>query len=285
MALRSLDQRFWTDPYIESLNATEKLVYIHLFSSAHTNLVGVFQASRRMIAFQTACPEPDVEAALERFGRDGKALIDGGEVWLASYIRHQCTSSPKMVAAMRGQLAKVESDAIRKAILDRYPYIMDPPSLRPSIAYRSDRVSLPSRYKKEERKRSAGAAPCAGAPAKRPESGSLAVSDEVARILRRDFPQVDFDAQMERIRNWRMSHPEPIRNILLFTRKWFSNAARLVHQSPIQSCEATSRDVRPHPRPPETLFREPTEAELEENARRGAAILALWRQRQLAALA
>ena len=66
MALRSIDQRYWTDPYVESLSATEKLVYIHLFSSAHTNLVGVFQASRRMIAFQTACPGPDVDAALGR---------------------------------------------------------------------------------------------------------------------------------------------------------------------------------------------------------------------------
>ena len=94
MALRSIDQRYWTDPYVESLSATEKLVYIHLFSSAHTNLVGVFQASRRMIAFQTACSGPNVDAALERFRREGKAVIDGGEVWLASYIRHQCTSSP-----------------------------------------------------------------------------------------------------------------------------------------------------------------------------------------------
>ena len=67
MALRSIDQRYWRDPYVESLSATEKLVYIHLFSSAHTNLVGVFQASRRMIDFQTACPGPDVDAALERF--------------------------------------------------------------------------------------------------------------------------------------------------------------------------------------------------------------------------
>ena len=70
MALRSIDQRYWTDPYVESLNATEKLVYIHLFSSAHTNLVGVFQASRRMIAFQTACPSPDVDATLPA-GRQG----------------------------------------------------------------------------------------------------------------------------------------------------------------------------------------------------------------------
>ncbi|MFQ8887728.1 MAG: hypothetical protein ACLR7Z_04585 [Bilophila wadsworthia] len=43
MALRSIDQRYWTDPYVESLSATEKLVYIHLFSIAHTNLVECFR--------------------------------------------------------------------------------------------------------------------------------------------------------------------------------------------------------------------------------------------------
>ena len=206
MALRSIDQRYWTDPYVESLSATEKLVYIHLFSSAHTNLVGVFQASRRMIAFQTACLGPDVDAALERFRRDGKAVIDGGEVWLASYIRHQCTSSPKMVAAMRVQLAKVESDAIRKAIIGRYPHIMEAPGPRPPVQRcLLDTVSVLSRYKKEEKEKiSAGAAPVEGAPAKAPESSPapLVVSDELARILQQDFPEVDYGKQIARARNW-----------------------------------------------------------------------------------
>ncbi len=230
MALRSIDQRYWTDPYVESLSATEKLVYIHLFSSAHTNLVGVFQASRRMIAFQTACPGPDVDAALERFQRDGKAVIDGGEVWLASYIRHQCTSSPKMVAAMRGQLAKVESDAIRKAIIGRYPHIMEAPGPRPPVQRcLLDTVSVLSRYKKEEKEKiSAGAAPVEGAPAKAPESSPapLVVSDEVARILQRDFPEVDYGKQIARARNWCVLRGQAIRNVLLFLRKWFANAAK-----------------------------------------------------------
>ena len=30
MALRSIDQRYWTDPYVESLSATEKLSLIHI---------------------------------------------------------------------------------------------------------------------------------------------------------------------------------------------------------------------------------------------------------------
>ena len=288
MALRSIDQRYWTDPYVESLSATEKLVYIHLFSSAHTNLVGVFQASRRMIAFQTACPGPDVDAALERFQRDGKAVIDGGEVWLASYIRHQCTSSPKMVTAMRGQLAKVESDAIRKAIIGRYPHIMEAPGPRPPVQRcLLDTVSVLSRYKKEEKEKiSAGAAPVEGAPAKAPESSPapLVVSDEVARILQRDFPEVDYGKQIARARNWCVLRGQAIRNVLLFLRKWFANAAKPQKNDRPQT--SAPKPALPAQRScvSDTAFKVPTEAELEENRLRGLAVMAKYWGKQQEAL-
>ena len=288
MALRSIDQRYWTDPYVESLSATEKLVCIHLFSSAHTNLVGVFQASRRMIAFQTACPGPDVDAALERFQRDGKAVIDGGEVWLASYIRHQCTSSPEMVAAMRGQLAKVESDAIRKAIIGRYPHIMEAPGPRPPVQRcLLDTVSVLSRYKKEEKEKiSAGAAPVEGAPAKAPESSPapLVVSDEVARILQRDFPEVDYGKQIARARNWCVLRGQAIRNVLLFLRKWFANAAKPQKNDRPQT--SAPKPALPAQRScvSDTAFKVPTEAELEENRLRGLAVMAKYWGKQPEAL-
>lgn len=289
MALRSIDQRYWTDPYVESLSATEKLVYIHLFSSAHTNLVGVFQASRRMIAFQTAFPGPDVDAALERFRRDGKAVIDGSEVWLASYIRHQCTSSPKMVVAMRGQLAKVESDTIRKAIVERYPHIMEAPGPRPPVQRcLLDTVSVLSRYKREEKEKiSAGAAPVEGAPAKAPESSPapLVVSDEVARILQRDFPEVDYGKQIARARNWCVLRGQAIRNVLLFLRKWFANAAKPQKNDRPQT--SVPKPALPAQRPcvSDTAFKVPTEAELEENRLRGLAVMAQYWGKQQAALA
>ena len=288
MALRSIDQRYWTDPYVESLSATEKLVCIHLFSSAHTNLVGVFQASRRMIAFQTACPGPDVDAALERFQRDGKAVIDGGEVWLASYIRHQCTSSPEMVAAMRGQLAKVESDAIRKAIIGRYPHIMEAPGPRPPVQRcLLDTVSVLSRYKKEEKEKiSAGAAPVEGAPAKAPESSPAprVVSDEVARLLQRDFPEVDYGKQIARARNWCVLRGQAIRNVLLFLRKWFANAAKPQKNDRPQT--SAPKPALPAQRScvSDTAFKVPTEAELEENRLRGLAVMAKYWGKQQEAL-
>ena len=242
-----------------------------------------------MIAFQTACPGPDVDAALERFRRDGKAVIDGGEVWLASYIRHQCTSSPKMVAAMRGQLAKVESDTIRKAIVERYPHIMEAPGPRPPVQRcLLDTVSVLSRYKREEKEKiSVGAAPVEGAPAKAPESNPapLVVSDEVARILQRDFPEVDYGKQIARARNWCVLRGQAIRNVLLFLRKWFANAAKPPKNDRPQT--SAPKPALPAQRPcvSDTAFKVPTEAELEENRLRGLAVMARYWGKQQAALA
>ena len=211
-----------------------------------------------------------------------------------------------MLAAMRAQLAKVESDTIRKAIVARYPHIMEPSGPRPPRpnAYGVDTVSVSSRYKiREKEKISAGAAPVKGAPARQPEkqpakhleSGALVVSEEVARILKRDFPGVDYAKQLERARAWCALRGQSIRNILLFLRKWFANAAKwadhVAEASKMMPCPVPA-GYKPSPAAPVVKarltadpFRTPTADELEENARRGLEMLALWKQGRGVALA
>ena len=204
-----------------------------------------------------------------------------------------------MVAAMRGQLAKVESDAIRKAIIGRYPHIMEAPGPRPPVQRcLLDTVSVLSRYKREEKEKiSAGAAPVEGAPAKAPESSPapLVVSDEVARILQQDFPEVDYGKQIARARNWCVLRGQAIRNVLLFLRKWFSNAAKRADHVAEASKEVVPTAPIPSPAPVGSKtsptapvvkarltadpFRTPTADELEDNARRGLEMLALWKGR------
>ena len=228
MALRSIDQRFFTDPYVESLNKTEKLLYIYLFSSVHTNIIGVIEATPRLMAYETDSTEAEIRAALDRFERDGKVVSDGGVVWLASHIRHQCTSSPKMLVAMRAHLARVESGVIRRAICDRYPHILEGVRrpLPASVQYRIDTVSVPSRSDwiglKTDR---ADAAPVEGAPAGNAYSTPLTVSPEVEAQLRRQFPGVDYDATIARIREYLERTGKPVRNALRYLTACFGNAA------------------------------------------------------------
>ena len=295
MALRSIDQRFFTDPYVESLNKTEKLLYIYLFSSVHTNLIGVIEATPRLMAYETDSTEAEIRAALDRFERDGKVVSDGGVVWRASHIRHQCTSSPKMLVAMRAHLARVESGVIRRAICDRYPHILEGVRrpLPAAVQYRIDTVSVPSRYGDQEREKiSACAAPVEGAPAKTPET--LAVTDELARMLRHDFPAVDLEREIQRARVWCSLRGQAVRNVCRFLRAWFANAAKRMEK--LAPCAREETDSRPASRrtnaagkeratvrnaAPCEPFRMPTPEELDASHRIGFEIMAKWNARNL----
>ena len=126
-----------------------------------------------------------------------------------------------------------------------------------------------------------------GAPAKAPESSPapLVVSDEVARILQRDFPEVDYGKQIARARNWCVLRGQAIRNVLLFLRKWFANAAKPQKNDRPQT--SAPKPALPAQRPyvSDTAFKVPTEAELEENRRRGLAVMAQYWGKQQEALA
>ena len=51
---RTIRMGFWTDPYIEELDAKAKLLYIYLFTGPYTNNLGIVEATRRKIAYETA---------------------------------------------------------------------------------------------------------------------------------------------------------------------------------------------------------------------------------------
>ena len=50
---RTIRMAFWNDPFVEDLEAGEKLLYLYLFTCPHTSNLGVMEVSRRKIAFET----------------------------------------------------------------------------------------------------------------------------------------------------------------------------------------------------------------------------------------
>lgn len=142
---RTIRMDFWNDPYVEGMEPQGKLLYVYLFSSPHTNNLGVLTVSRRKIAFETGLTEESVAAGLAALERDGKVLIDGGAIWVCNFVRHQCTTSPKLLLSLRALFPTVPSCVIRRAICDRYPHIFAP----------ADTVSVPTgeSEKKQEREK------------------------------------------------------------------------------------------------------------------------------------
>lgn len=217
---RTIRMAFWSDPYIETLSASEKLLYLYLFSCPHTNNLGLLAVSRGRMAYDTGLTEETVNAALAALERDGKIATDGDAVWVCHFIRHQCTTSPKILVSLRALFPTVESAKLRKAILALYPHLLG------AAPCPADRVSVGSRESEKERE-------------KEDQIGTdgFFIPVEMLEDLQRDFPDVDVQAEITRIRKWQAQKRTPIRNVWRFLRAWLSNAKTGKRPGPEQMAE------------------------------------------------
>lgn len=136
---RTIRMAFWNDPFVEELEAGEKLLYLYLFTCPHTNNLGVLEVSRRKIAFETGLDVATVNAGLQKLEEAGKIVTDATFILLTRFIRHQTTTSPKIAQALKGMLAGVSSAKLRHALFLGYPRIFGG---LPQSGYPIDTVSI-----------------------------------------------------------------------------------------------------------------------------------------------
>jgi len=149
---RTVRMSFWADPYVESLSVPHKLLYIYLFTSPHTNNLGLLEISERKISFETGLSHRDVADGLGKLEQDGKLVRDGQKTWLTRFIRHQTTTSEKLLIGLKKLLQGVSSPKITKGIWHNYPELYggsEPPphvkdTTRIPYGYGIDTVSIPS---------------------------------------------------------------------------------------------------------------------------------------------
>lgn len=140
---RTVRMSFWADPYVEALSVPHKLLYIYLFTGAHTNNLGLLEITERKISFETGASLRDVAEGLTRLEQDGKLIRDGQKIWLTRFIRHQTTTSEKLLAGLRKLIHEVGSTKICKELLNNYPELFDETA---KAAYGIDTVQIPHGY-------------------------------------------------------------------------------------------------------------------------------------------
>jgi hypothetical protein len=87
--LRSVATNFWSDPYIEELHSDFKLVYLYLITNDKTNMLGVYEASSKKIAFEVSLTANRVEEGLDVFKKDKKIYYENNYVVLFNFLKHQ----------------------------------------------------------------------------------------------------------------------------------------------------------------------------------------------------
>lgn len=137
---RTIRVSFWNDPFIEDLSPQDKLLYIYLFTCPHVNNLGLIEVSQKKIAFETGLAAGDIKDALMRMAEAGKVIVDGQAIWLANFIKHQSTTSPKLIQSIKRLIPSIPSATIKHEVCLRYPHIFDD----------CDTVSIPSRELERE---------------------------------------------------------------------------------------------------------------------------------------
>ena len=87
--LRSVSTQFWSDPWIEDLSASEKLLYLYLITNEKTNMLGVYELSIKKISFETGISKDTIEKAITNFEKAGKVKYINSHIILLNFTKHQ----------------------------------------------------------------------------------------------------------------------------------------------------------------------------------------------------
>ena len=107
--LRSVNTRFWEDPWVEDLTPSEKLLFLYLLTNKYANLAGIYEITVKRISFETGLSCETVRKGLERFAKDNKAyFVDDNYLFLPNWLKNQNLNSnmKKGVLTIFGQLPK-----------------------------------------------------------------------------------------------------------------------------------------------------------------------------------
>ncbi len=91
--LRSINTKFWNDPYIEELNPSEKLLFLYCLTSPYSNLLGIYEVSQKKISFETGLKQETIQKGFERFGKDSKVFYKGNFIIIPNFLNHQRLNS------------------------------------------------------------------------------------------------------------------------------------------------------------------------------------------------
>lgn len=87
--LRSVSTQFWSDPWVEELSSSEKLLYLYLITNEKTNMLGVYEVSFRKMSFETGIPKDTIERSIKLFEKQGKVRYINNYVILLNFAKHQ----------------------------------------------------------------------------------------------------------------------------------------------------------------------------------------------------
>lgn len=86
---RYIKDSFWTDPYIQELWQTEKLLFLYLLTNTNCNIAWIYEITERQICFDIWVDKNRLSQALDRLAQDGKIIYTNNWIIIINFIKNQ----------------------------------------------------------------------------------------------------------------------------------------------------------------------------------------------------
>lgn len=118
---RIVDVDFWTDEkVVELFSPEDKLFFIYLLTNPHTTQLGIYQISRKVMAFELGYSIESVSVLIDRFeNKYGMIKYMDGEVAIKNSLRHSIIKGGKPVEdLLKKEIQQVKHRSLLKWVFE-----------------------------------------------------------------------------------------------------------------------------------------------------------------------
>lgn len=131
---RQIDTGTWDDPWFADLDPDAKLLFLYMLTNRRSTASGVYEITRRAMAFETGLDMKRVDAALKSISSRVEWWSEHQVVWVRNFLRHQAVS-PNLYKSAWSDMLEMP-DEIREIVGSVYPILTreePPPDNKPEL--------------------------------------------------------------------------------------------------------------------------------------------------------
>jgi len=119
---RKIHTSFWSDPFIQDLDNDHRLFYLYLLTNEKTKQCGIYEISKKQMAFELGYSIDRVSKLLGYFIKSGKILYseDTKEIALKNWMKYNGSTSPKVVSCINSELLQIKDRVLIEYVNGMY---------------------------------------------------------------------------------------------------------------------------------------------------------------------
>ena len=107
---RKIHTSFWSDTFIQDLDNDQRLFYLYLLTNERTKQCGIYEISKKQMAFDLGYSIDRVSKLLKYFISTGKVLYNETtkEIAIKNWVKYNSSTSPKVLSCIKSELDDVK---------------------------------------------------------------------------------------------------------------------------------------------------------------------------------